>query len=281
MALHRVDPNVASGSALVFGANGIVDVNLTTKALTLISGGNSAMRGSGPPLDNTVRAIAVLDASTVMATNLTSLILVDMMTGDRTIGTGAGTGSGPALTEVTGVGRWNGQAILVHRTSLISVGLSDGTRAVISGPTTGMGPEFSGGHLATDEGNDRAYVLSSSGRLTRVDLGNGNREEISPSQGVGPSAISYKGVAFDAANNVIVASGRKRGAPDCLFTIDLASGQHTIVSGPMLGVGPDLDYVGGVTWDTADGSALVISGESPKVLVRVDIATGNRTVVAP
>ena len=134
---------------------------------------------------------------------------------------------------------------------------------------------------------DDAAGITSDGALFRVNLRTGNRVLISdfgdPAQG--PLGTRPTDIALDGAGNALVINrDGGTGNDGALFSVELATGQRTLVSDfGDVAQGPLGDDPMGVALDGA-GNALVIDVDegtgNDGVLFRVDLTTGNRIVIS-
>jgi hypothetical protein len=169
----------------------VVEVNPGTGVRTLISGNG---RGSGPALQipGSMRVEAsgdILVTDVDATTGNPQLLRIDPATGNRTVLTGNGAGSGPAV-NVAAVGIENGVIYVtdVVGDQIMSVNAVTGARTLISGPTRGTGPAFVSPVSMTSDSPGSVVVLDAEqpggpgtglGALIRVDLTNGNRTLLS------------------------------------------------------------------------------------------------------
>lgn len=203
---------------------------------------------------------------------------------------------------------------------VISINLSDGTFSEISGEGIGTGRNYYWDELAFDEQNNRLFAsyrsdlytidlttgdrnkieTSGIGLSTAVDLtydplrnliyfsdfylkavlainpDNGNITILSSSgTGTGPQ-LSPLEIALDKSkDNLIVLDHEK----DAVFSIDLNSKHRTVISSDSIGQGPKFHKVSSVSLDSKN-NRIFVSDTAQRFLFVVDLATGDRSVVA-
>lgn len=159
---------------------------------------------------------------------------------------------------------------------LVAVDITTGYRTLLSGPDLGAGPSLSlaRGGLTHDPAGNAAYVIHQ-GAIVRIDLGTGERVDISPA-GTSPNLNSAEYLALDASAGRLLVSNVFDGQ---IVAVDIATGARSEFSGPVVGTGPALNNPGEIAIDTASGRALVVTG-SPTELVAIDLVTGARSVLA-
>jgi hypothetical protein len=160
---------------------------------------------------------------------------VDLSTGNATLISGLGTGSGPAFVAPQG-GAIDSQddLVIADEQQILDVDLSTGVRSVLSGTSRGTGPAFStlrdlvilptGTIIATGISGTTASLFS-------VDPTTGNRSIIE--SGIN-TQYDYQRIAL-GANGTVLAS-----LPDDIYAIDPITGNRTLISGTSLGSGPSM-----------------------------------------
>ncbi len=149
-------------------------------------------------------------------------------------------------------------------------------RSIISGSGPTLASPFS---VAIDSDSNLAYVGNSNlsnARLFAVNLSTGNRTLVSDnSKGSGPALRAVTDVILDKDNNRLIAiNGRI--TDEFVFTVDLATGNRTILSGVDVGEGIAFDLPTKLALDAANNRVLV-TDFSGKAVIAVDLTTGNRT----
>ena len=214
---------------------------------------------------------------------------IDPITGDRSVLTGLGVGSGPSLLQVRGVAidRW-GQIYVTDadstRRRVVRIDPISGTRTLVSGMDRGTGPNLVAPFALAFDSEGELYLSDISTGLDaifHVDIRTGDRTIVSSSaRGTGPVFGNPTTLAFDASDLLLVGDQ----VLDGIFSVDAGSGNRTIVSDASRGTGPLIATPLGMGI-AADGMIYVatISGgltSSSSSVVAVNPATGNRLTVS-
>jgi DNA-binding beta-propeller fold protein YncE len=218
-----------------------------------------------------------------------AIFRVDPITGDRTVLTGMGVGSGPSLLQVRGVAidRW-GQIYVTDadstRRRVVRIDPISGSRTLISGIDRGTGPNLVAPFALAFDSAGELYLSDISTGLDaifHIDIRTGDRTIVSSSaMGTGPIFGNPTTLAFDASDLLLVGDQ----VLDGVFSVDVSNGNRTIVSSQERGIGPPLATPLGMGI-AADGMIYVatISGgltSSSSSVVEVNPATGNRLTVS-
>ena len=232
----------------------------------------------------------VLTPGEILVSDLgnSDILVVDPTTGNRSILSGNGVGSGIALSDPRGLlVEPNGQVLVADSfdQALIQIDPATGDRTVVSGGGVGTGTDFALplGIAAGPSGS--VYIADGGGfagdnAVFRVDLATGDRTLISSSAlGIGSGAAfnNIAGIVVDSSGNLIVTDRGTFLDPSLVFRIDPTTGNRTILSGGNVGTGPDLDNPRGLSFgpggvlETANSGGFVMS---------IDSVTGNRTILS-
>lgn len=225
---------------------GLYQVDHQTGDRTLISGGffTKETRGSGP-LDN---------ISTVLTTPTNDILLINQggfhfstgfitkvnpLTGNRTLVSGLGVGTGPTFARLAGGVLDPSGNLLVpdySQSTIFKVNLANGTRQVLSGPSRGTGPSLAQIWDLTFTPDGSLYAIGDStsptfvNRLFRIDPVSGNRTVISTLPGLASEGYGYRLIADD--DGTLLSS-----APGVVNRINPTNGSLTLVSGNGVGSG--------------------------------------------
>ncbi len=209
-----------------------------------------------------------------------SLFAVDLVTGNRTVVSGPGHGSG---TTLIGPGPLDLDAarnrvyVSDFGRAVVAIDLASGGRTTVAGPGVGSGPVVEPNWLAFDPVADRILVTDFDTKaLFAINPVTGARSLVSgATRGGGPIFPAPRQIALDPATGVLylVDSAEK-----ALFAIDLATGDRSIVSGGAAGAGAPFENPRLVVHDTALMRVLVMDAGFDD-LIAVDLATGARTVL--
>ena len=261
-AIEGTDPTPRS---MAFDATGdrifvvtsrrLIGVEAATGVQTVLA---DPMLGAGPDF-TLLHAIAV-DAAGGRAfvfDGLGVILAVDLLTGDRTLVSGGGTGTGPAFAAAPAAMVYDatGSRLIVaapalpaQGDALVSVDPVTGNRTVLSSSAVGTGPAFAfGGALAltADIANGRVFVAQDS-TVIEVALSGGNRTLLHQ----GPP---YRSAVADDATNLRVLQVRG----GVLVAIDVDTGAVTTLSDSDTGTGPAPVEPRGLEIDASRNRALV------------------------
>nr|WP_284500516.1 PQQ-binding-like beta-propeller repeat protein [Microbulbifer sp. GX H0434] len=206
-------------------------------------------------------------------------------------------GSGPELSSpedllVEADGR---MLVLDDETAIVAVDAQSGDRSILSGENAvgdliGAGPAFNGiQSLALDAANNRLFAVQYNALLA-VDLDTGDRTLISAGAGEdpatdigsGPALTDPLSLALDADNNrLLLLNGSYYPGSGKLMSVDLATGNRSVIADPDTGAGDMPQNPVTVSLDAANNRALVLDALSGKPgIVAVDLDTGNRSVIS-
>ncbi|MEM6734349.1 MAG: hypothetical protein AAF658_22480, partial [Myxococcota bacterium] len=215
----------------------------------------------------------------VVDRGLDAVFSVDVATGARTLLSGSGVGNGPDLLQPDGridIDEVRNQLVVTDRRldAIVGIDLDTGDRRIISDSSTAGAGVSSPIGIAVDGPNGVAYYTDSTlDGVARVDLITGARTVLSDDTvPAAPQPIDFntpQDVAIDAARNRLIVSDSSL---DALVEVSLNDGSRRAIEPP-----------------TADGRlvrprALVLDGdralvldEGARVIVSVDLETGERT----
>ena len=229
---------------------GLIKVDKNTGARTLISGFSfvsGTTRGSGPSMGYpfAVRVEAsgdILVSGSAGAFNA-DILRIDPVTGNRTLLTGAGRGTGPVPVGTAAMGLENGVTYLADETGqVVSVDAANGNRTLISGPTRGSGPSLVAPMSITSDSPDSVVVLdmeyrpspsAGAGALIRVNLATGDRTVVSADlPSTGPTFTEPYDVQYDACLKkfYVLQTGFSGGPtlPGNVLEVDPVTGARTV-----------------------------------------------------
>jgi hypothetical protein len=213
------------------------------------------------------------------------IVGVDLITGQRTLLSGNGVGSGPSLPKMynVSVAADGLTAYVVAQDTLLEVDLNTGDRTILSDPSTGSGPTFSYGAAAhLDEGGNRMLIADRLlDQLFAVDLTSGDRTLLSDETVGTADPITYPvDVGYDpiADRAYLAEYGKDFGSPSGLMGVDLVTGEQTMVSDESTGAGILLAKPAAVEWDALGGRAIVLNTDG-NCLVSVDAVSGDRSSI--
>jgi hypothetical protein len=173
------------------------------------------------------------------------------------------------------------------RPIVVEVNPHTGARTPISGDGRGSGPELSDPYSVAVEASGDILVAA-------MDITTGYPELLRISPATGNRAIvTGDGVGSGPSLTILATVALERGViyvmdfAGTIQSVDPVTGARTLVSGPARGTGPALVAPVGMTSDSPD-SVIVAdrdhlpsgTGNGRGALIRVDLATGNRTVLS-
>lgn len=260
------------------GAGTVLSIELATGDRAVVTGPGV---GSGAALTS-VGGLAFEAKGTLIAADFTAgtLVRIDPTDGARTLCSGGGVGTGPAFgtgcPRLVVLDEANGRAFAAGNDSLFIVDLVTGDRTHVSGNGLGTGPSLIPRALCLDA--DPASVLvarnAQSLELQRVDLATGDRTPLALAVG-SVEALAPGGLVLDAAGGRVLWTDLEHAAVRALALKDLLC---TDVWRPARGTGPLLGVASAATLED-DGHVLFTDRLRADVLVRVDLATGDRTLL--
>ena len=222
---------------------------------------------------------------------------VDPATGDRTLISGDGTGSGPELAEPYTVAVEASGDILVAdiditgNPELLRISPDTGNRAIVTGGGVGSGPTPIIGVMVALVGGV-IYLMDFAGTIVSVDPVTGDRTLVSGTfRGTGPALVAPVSMTSDAPGSVVVAdrdhvpdgTGLGRGA---LIRVDLATGDRTVLSDDAApSGGQQFSFPVAVTYNACEKAFYVLqtgltSSGAPAKVLKVDAVTGTRKLFA-
>ncbi len=210
------------------------------------------------------------------------VIRIDPVTGDRTIISGFGVGSGPSglfFNGITADNRGNinvsaSDSGFLDEASIIKIDSETGDQTILSSSSVGSGLPLGNVQLAMEWQNGK--LIAGRTRLFEIDTVTGDRELISsalaPSQGTGDTFSAF-GLTIDQSDQILITDAAIGG----VIGIDPTTGDRALVSqDPDQGSGPGFSAPTGIIIDRINGSVYVSDFEFGQI-VTVDLVTGDRT----
>jgi hypothetical protein len=231
----------------------------------------------------------VVTADEGITTGIAQVVRVDRNTGVRTLISGAGLGSGPALNgpySIAVEGTGNILVLDVNPTTFTSRLLRitpAGARSVLSSNAVGAGPAL-GVSERVRVPNGVIYLLDG-GRVLSVDAITGSRTLISGGGvGTGPAFALAKSVTTDATGGSLMVLDQNFAGTGALIRVNLATGNRTEVFSNRLQTGTwNFDMPYDVVRNACNNSFYVLhTGATgvPGNVLRVDGGSGARTLFA-
>ncbi len=225
----------------------------------------------------------------VTARSVNVLLAIDLVSGERSVVSGMGVGSGPdfsAPRDVT-LDSVRNRAIVVDQgaDAIIAVNLLTGDRTILSDNMTGSGPDFITPSVAAmDFTNQRMFVIDGDGlnrfnAILEVDIVTGERSIIADSTtGTGHDFSDFfgpKGIVYDEANERVLVLENPRLSDfriqGLLVGIDLNTLDRVIFSSLMMRADSKLAL------DANNNRVLAGAGRN---IIAVDLASGSQSTVS-
>jgi hypothetical protein len=230
----------------------------------------------------------VVTADEGISTGVSQVVRVDRNTGVRTLISGPGAGSGPALNGPYSIAvEGTGNILVLDFNAAITASrllriTPAGARSVLSSNAVGAGPAL-GVSERVRVLNGVIYLLDG-GRVLSVNPVNGSRTLISGGGvGTGPAFALAKSVTTDATGGSLIVLDQNFAGTGALIRVNLATGNRTEVFSNRLQTGTwNFDMPYDVVRNACDNSFYVLHTGATGVLgnvMRVN-ATGTRTLFA-
>jgi hypothetical protein len=167
---------------------------------------------------------------------------------------------------------------------VVEVDKTTGARTLISGNGRGSGPVLETPQSVAVEASGDILVANETFTgtdLLRIDPATGDRVVLSAvGTGTGPTMT---GSAVGLENGVIYLMDQN----GTIMSVDPVTGNRTLVAGPTRGTGPGLAFPVSMASDSPNSVVVLDMEQAPSgpgfglgALIRVDLATGNRTVLS-
>ncbi|HEY4310007.1 MAG TPA: PEP-CTERM sorting domain-containing protein [Pirellulales bacterium] len=271
---------VVAGAINAVTDSGLVVVDPNTGDRTILSDNT---HGTGPNFTGAFGVSLLPDGNFLVGdrnfaqTDLSRLIEVDRATGNRTIISGSGVGSGPAFQDVIGGVPKGSSIVALDQNSLINVDPTTGNRSVISSPTVGTGPALQYATGTVISGNTAFVDSYYAGQILSVDLTTGNRTVLSGTGvGTGPNFVFPTDTKVDSSGNLIVSD---QGLA-AVFRVDPVTGNRTVLSSSTVGSGPIWAGAGPVGLGIASNGNILLATWGANAIFSIDPLTGNRTILS-
>jgi hypothetical protein len=284
-----------------FGAAAIVSIDITT--------GNRLPFSSASPIGLGVTLQSPLsmklDAAharlLVQDGQLNAILAVDLATGNRTVISATGTGSGASMNfnQAIGLALKPSTGLLVssqHGGELLAVNTVNGNRTPFADANVGTGTKiYNSGGLIVEQasGTPTSLLLmeADAQRITRIDLATGNRTVVSGDPGNG-AAVVGTGPALDRGIDLVLDVRPSAGGNSVLalvtapgnkvLSVNLTTGNRTLLADLTTG-SPAVTQLRNLALDVTGNRVLVTNNDnsgSTKAVYAVDLASGTRTSVS-
>ncbi|MDH3935031.1 MAG: hypothetical protein OEU62_07680, partial [Gammaproteobacteria bacterium] len=222
--------------------------------------------------------------------------------GDRSVFSGAVTGSGPVLIWPHAIipDDANNRFLVVDEGLLesgalvpgvVAIDPTDGNRTIFSNANHGAGPNLKNPRdITLDAVNGLAFLVDDglddppggpSPAVMEIKLDTGDRRIISNvHKGTGSRFPDLVGITFDGERNRVLITGN---SPAAVMAVDLTpgatEGDRDVLSKSGTGLGENFDDVRGIDLDPDNGRAIV-ADRGMMALFGVDLISGDRTVIS-
>lgn len=242
------------GESSTNGDGAIFKVDPTTGDRIIISGPGV---GAGPGFESYGVSVATVDDLYFVdgLSAIPAVYHVDVATGNRQVIASPTTGTGPVIQSPFDiVVRSDGKLIVSDGLSGVLVLIDPVTleRSVVSGPGVGTGPDFyaPAGLSLDSQGEIFVTTANTDDRATalfKVNAMTGDRELISAIDiGGGPGPDLWPDVAIDETGQPLVTNFGGASPTPAVLSVDLTTGDRTIVSSSGIGIGPALFQPAGI-----------------------------------
>ncbi|MHC4471742.1 MAG: IPT/TIG domain-containing protein [Planctomycetota bacterium] len=271
--------DLARGRALLAddGLDALLAVDLATGDRSLLSESLSVTDVWAP---GDLEFDSVGDRAFVLDAHRKTLVVVDPLTGVRTVVSGEDLGTGPTLLFPAGIGidPASGRVLVGDsgHAALLAIDPATGDRTEISGPTRGTGPGLRRPlDLVVDAG--RALVVDAHlEALVEVDLGTGDRTIVSDAAvGSGPAFHVPAYLALDGGGRAIVADQKLT----ALLTVDLDTGDRAYLGDSSSGSGAPFLGPTAAVLEVGRNRALVVDGMGG-ALHAIGLLSGTRQLIS-
>jgi hypothetical protein len=224
--------------------DGVVRIDLATGNRGLASASESSARGMVGKGYNDIaqpRDVAFDRPGHVVIIDDGKLEGIDLPSGDRTLLSGMGVGTGPAATLYGSVAYddagHRALALDIMGNALFAIEVATGNRTILAGATVGAGQKLDGfGSLEVDGARHRALVTRVyTNPIIAIDLVTGDRSTLSgDNAGTGPALVEPTGLAVAPALGVVLAWDK---TAKHLVAVELTTGNRRILADATTGGG--------------------------------------------
>ncbi|HEY1598881.1 MAG TPA: PEP-CTERM sorting domain-containing protein [Pirellulales bacterium] len=263
---------------------GLVIVDPTTGDRTVLSDNTT---GAGPNFASPEGVAIEPDGDLLVADRnggpggAASIFRVDPLTGNRSIISSNGIGTGQSLGEPFGIIEVGGTIFVANGNAadLLSIDPTTGNRTLFSGGAVGTGHQFFFPVGITALGNS-LFVSDMSNLAFQVDPSTGNRVNF---PGLGHNVPSGPtGITVSPSGEILIASGLSPNAESVagVYTIDPLTQIYSLVSGGSVGTGPLPSNSGPAGIATESNGTIILSDSVLNAVMSIDPTTGNRAILS-
>ena len=267
----------------------LISINIATGNRTVIA---NASTGSGVDFDSPTSFVLDSDNNRALVIDGSTLLSVDLDTGNRTVLSGndrdngdALVGSGDTFTNPTAIALdsinsrvFIGDVDEDENGAIIEVDLATGNRTVFANATLGNGPiPLAPQSMALDNNTNRLLVLDSNYGLIAADLTSANRTAIRERVGSGPDLEELRAPALDREHNrLFVLDGNE--IDQSIYAVDLTTGERSVFSSNSVGTGTDIVLLESLKID-ADNDRLLAVDHLGRRVIAIDLDSGDRSIL--
>jgi hypothetical protein len=265
--------------------HGLVVVDPATGSRTILSDNGT---GTGPDFTSPA-GIAIEPDGDLLATDLggpaghASIFRVDPLTGDRTIVSTFGVGTGPNLSTPYDLVEVGGTIFVTNGPSanVLAVDPTTGNRTLFSGQLAGTGKQFFDPIGVTIQGHN-LVVADNSNLVYQVDLSTGNRVNFYQFANNQNTPENPVGVAISNGGQILLSSEFGGGASTVpgVFLFDPQTATYSLVSGGSVGTGPTISDTGPTGIATEPNGTILLNEATLNAVISIDPITGNRTILS-
>ena len=259
--------------------NAIIEIDIDSGERILFS---DNLNGHGPDLNKPLATLLDQENNRLIASTATmyagqaAIVEIDLETGDRRILASSSMGEGDPLDAITSITRVSSQELIITNGGFDSPSELDLTTGDRSRITFTVPQESYDSHNASLVSTRDNFYVSSFGKIFEINKTTRERRVISSNEiGEGAPFGWLKQMALIEEENKILAVDSDK---QTIVSIDIASGDRMVLSGPTVGNGEDLWVPYDIEVDLTHNRALVL-GLAPMSITSVDLQNGNREVI--
>lgn len=225
---------------------------------------------------------------------LNSIFLVDTANGNRSTLSLGGHGTGTTSVGLASSVVWDANsnsALLLSGNDILEVDINNSNQSLLLEGFLAQPNGLNGMRKMISTTNGRQLLTTSDQALATVNLVSGVTNNVSigspyspdVSIGNGPDMVNPRAISQGFGNNQAYVAGNSTsggyGQSDTIFSVDLNSGDRSIISSTTIGNGPVFNFASALMADS-DRNQILVTDFYQNTLVRVDPVTGNRSILS-